>query len=269
MVTMTRFVCGIHLGTNWCSRCAEPDSTLRRASQNVGELAFSPDGSRLYASYWPRPLRVWSVSTNYPADVRELVARLRREYPLTADLWRHIKNDTALDEAQRATALRLCSWRSDWCRALREKLWGPVVHSSDSVSERKLLLQRAEDVYDALPWNVEAWTILGAAQYRNGLYEEGVRTLARASAVACDDPRADAFLAMAFGRLGQARKAREALGRVQKANGVRNSRQLFSQQARGGLGVASPKTASRPTSRGASRRGHTSAPPTSDRRPGS
>ena len=38
--------------------------------------------------------------------------------------------------------------------------------------------------------------------------------MARASAIACDDPRADAFLAMAFHHLGQTQAAREALARA-------------------------------------------------------
>lgn len=59
-----------------------------------------------------------------------------------------------------------------------------------------------------------AWAIPGTAQCRNWLYEQVARSLARASAVPCDDPRADTFLAMTPCRLRQAGKARESLDRA-------------------------------------------------------
>jgi len=198
----------------WDTSRGELVFTLRRASTNIAQLAFSPDGSRLYAGHDPGPLRVWSTATAYPAEIREFVARLQRQHPLTADVWRQIENDPTLDETQRTAALRLCSWRKDWYSALRKYVWAPAVYPPDSISERKLLLRRAEDIYAALSWSVEAWTILGAARCRNGMYEEAARSLARASASACDDPRADAFLALTLCHLGQAGKARASLDRA-------------------------------------------------------
>jgi len=198
----------------WDTARSELVFALRRAAKNVADLAFSPDGSRLYAGYDQGPLWAWSTATAYPVQIRELVARLTREHPLTADVWRQIQDDPALDEAQRAAALRQCSWSTDRYFALRKYVWGPAVYPPNSTSERKLLLRRARVAYEALPWSVEAWTILGAAQHRNDLYEEAARTLRRASAVACDDPRADAFLAMALCHMGQTGKARESLDRA-------------------------------------------------------
>jgi len=199
----------------WDAHRGELVFTLRRASTNIAKLAFSPDGSKLYAGYNPGPIRVWSTATAYPAEIGELVAHLKREHPLTADVWRQIEDDSTLDETRRAAALRMCSWRTDWFLALRRYVWAPAVYPPPSAGERKLLLRRAMDVYAARRWSVEAWTILGAAQYRNGMHEEAARSLARAGAAACDDPRPDAFLAMTLFRLGQTGKARESLARAQ------------------------------------------------------
>jgi len=197
----------------WDTSTFELVFTLHRPAKPPGALAFSPDGTRLYASYGG-PLRVWSTSSAYPVEQREFVARLQREHPLMADVWLMIGDEATLDAGQRRSAQRLCEWSLEYDQVLRGQLWGRAIYAPGSAQENKLLLRRAEATYAALPWSVDAWTILGAAQYRNGLYEEAVRTLARASAVACDDPRADALLAMAHFRLGQAGKAREALGRA-------------------------------------------------------
>ena len=188
--------------------------TVHSVSGPVTGLAFSPDGSKLYAGYDGGPVRVWSIATAYPPEMRERLTRLQREHPVIADVWRLIKNDDTLHEAQRAAMLTLCPWRLDSDQELRARLWGPLIYPPDSTFERKLLLQRAESVLDALPWSTEAWTILGAAQYRNGLLAEAARNLERASAVACDDPRADAFLSMTHYALGQSGRASETLSRA-------------------------------------------------------
>lgn len=166
----------------WSTTGNELVFTLRRASENVAGLAFSADGTRLYARYWTGPLRVWSTATAYPADLRERVTQLQHEHPVTADVWRLLQHDATLEPAGRAAALQLCSWRADWYQALREHLWGPAVYPPRSTAEEKLLLQRAQDYAAALPWSLETRMLLGAAQYRNGLYQEAAQTLARAAA---------------------------------------------------------------------------------------
>ena len=197
----------------WDTSRNELTFTLRRPPEPALRVEFSRAGDRLYASYYHGALRVWSTSTAYPPEIRERVARFQREDPVMADVWRRIEDDTTLDKAQRRAAQILYAWRVDYDRTLRSGLWRPAVYPPDSISERKLLLRRAEDTYAALPWSVEAWTILGGAQYRNRLYAEAARTLARASETAYEDPRADAFLAMTLYRLDQTGQAREALNR--------------------------------------------------------
>lgn len=61
---------------------------------------------------------------------------------------------------------------------------------------------------------MEAWSLLGVALYRNGLYAEAVTHLAKASAAHHDDFADEAILAMAYYHTSEGERSREALWRA-------------------------------------------------------
>ena len=184
--------------------------TLRRPVETPFDLAFSPDGATLYAGYQDGALRIWSTASRHPAQAAELLGQLGRKYSLMADVRRHLEDDRRLDDATRAAVLRaggdIADWDSEGIDSFRSSLMSPSADSRQSL----LLLQRAEDLHRVSPWSTNAWTMLGAALYRNGRYQEALSQFSR-TAEKVEDPMNEAFLSMTHQRLGQPGKARAAL----------------------------------------------------------
>jgi WD40 repeat protein/serine/threonine protein kinase len=195
----------------WDAVRYEPLLVIRRPAVMAWDLTFSPDGATLYSQHLDGEVRIWSTISRHAARAAELVALLKRKYELMADLRAELDRHGKVDDALRSAAMQAGADVPDLYRAAYERLQSEVALTGATPGDRSRFLCRAQDLVRTSPGSVEAWSLLGAALYRNGLYSEAVSYLAKASAAHHDDSADEAILAMAYYRTGQADRSREAL----------------------------------------------------------
>jgi tetratricopeptide (TPR) repeat protein len=238
--------------------------TLRGHSLLVQSVAFSPDGQLLASASLDGTVKLWEVTPLTPElrlkrEAAVVVNRLFRERLLKDEVIARLKDDPGIDEPVRVEALaaaercRVSLNPSVLCGASRSIAYDPNVKLGDY----RLALRQAETAYrlaqgqdeQDTTYRMGALSILGAAQYRLGRFQEALETLERSnslfSATVRRAPGTDthfanagdapslAFIAMTHHRLGQPDKARVALDRLRAAMklpqwaGYQEARTLF------------------------------------------
>jgi hypothetical protein len=131
-----------------------------------------------------------------------------------------IRKDPKISDQVRQDALSLVEQFPENLRFIHWRSRATVIRDSLPATEYRFALRQAEAVCRAEPNNPSYLTTLGMAQYRLGMFTEGLKSLTNAER-STDSTRIDlanlAFQAMAQCRLGQTDEARNRLGELRKS----------------------------------------------------
>jgi WD40 repeat protein/serine/threonine protein kinase len=188
-------------------------------------VAFSPDGTRL-ASGMDDTVMVWDAAPLTPELLVQREALGLLEFLIAKRLPKSVvienfRSDKTIREEVRQKALALAeSWRQD-PTILNEASWAVVCKPSADASAYRLALRQAEEACRLSPGDGGLLNTLGAAQYRVGLYQQAVDTLARSDQLNAirfqgSHPSDLTFLTMANYHLGQTEKAHGYLNRLRE-----------------------------------------------------
>jgi WD40 repeat protein len=197
----------------------------------IDRLAFSPDGHHLAAVFHDDDsqgsLRLWNA-TPPPSEVFQrpkvvtLVSSLFDQLLLKADVLERLRTDPGLQETQRQLALEYAQLYEENASRLNHESWKVVRRPGRDEEANRRALRFAEAACRIMPDNGSCLNTLGVAQYRAGNYPEAIATLTRAEQLHAKDnpvgavPEDLAFLALAYGKLGQREKAQEYYRRLRE-----------------------------------------------------
>jgi WD40 repeat protein/serine/threonine protein kinase len=142
------------------------------------------------------------------------------------DILDEIRKDQTISDQVRQDRLSLVEQFPENRRFIHWRSRATVVRDSLPTTEYRLALRQAEAVCRAEPGNPTYLTTLGMAQYRLGMFREGLSTLtgaARSTNSATIDPVNLAFQAMAQFRLGQKDEAQKRLRELRESLSAPNN----------------------------------------------
>jgi WD40 repeat protein len=163
-----------------------PDWTRTDLAMRIGELAVAPEPGAWVAD--------------------------RFDQLMDSDrVMRAIEQDTEHGEAFRSEAMVFARTRADNPQQLNADSWSVAKLRESSLAEYADALHKAERANALVPQNCRYLNTLGLALYRVGRYEDSLRTMEEAEALARGMSIANrAVKALALSRLGQVKTAREA-----------------------------------------------------------
>ena len=204
--------------------------TLRANFDQVYSVAFSPDGKTiaggdragevvLYES--TAPVSGYEPRKN-GESARKIVDELYEKYKFYYDVIDKLTTDKTLAEPIRKIALQIANSRK-WEDAvkLNNEAWATVSLPDKDVAAYQVALEKASKANALEPNDPAILDTLGGAQYRLGLYEDALKTLAKAERIlsAADeepDPSNIAFKAMIMYRIGRVDEAKAALEQLRE-----------------------------------------------------
>jgi tetratricopeptide (TPR) repeat protein len=150
----------------------------------------------------------------------KLVDELYQKLGYYYEVMDRLQTDKTLDEPVRKLALQIGNSRK-WGDAdkLRREARETVSSSDKTIEEYKAALEKAQKANGWEPKDPAVFTVLGAAQYRVGSYEDALKILANSDRMLSDageDPDLSnvAFTAMSLHRLARVEEAKAALERL-------------------------------------------------------
>jgi WD40 repeat protein len=194
----------------WHARGGQALLTLKGDTVRAESVAFSPYGNRIACGGINAIVKVWEAAP-VPRTVlrkRELVSNVNSLFEkllFREDVCASLRKDTTLSNPERAFALEVAQSRSENPDALNEAAWQVVRTTGLTKEEYTLALRRAKAAVKAAAGDDIYLNTLGVAQYRLGLYEDALATLAKSEkpkAMQWVQPPVVAFQAMAHHRLG-------------------------------------------------------------------
>ncbi|MBL8901158.1 MAG: protein kinase [Planctomycetes bacterium] len=198
---------------------------LHAHAAEVNDVAFSPDGSQLASASSDGAVLLHetrSVAERYVARQRAQqlraaaaprVAQLFEQHGIAAEVLDALRQDTTLDDEQRAAAMALAFERALSPRELNQRSWKIVRQVGQGPREYAEALRSARAARRGAVDDPQVLSTLGAALYRNGDSERAIVVLRQAelSSRAREGgarPADVAFLALAHWQLGQKAEAR-------------------------------------------------------------
>jgi WD domain, G-beta repeat len=187
------------------------------------DVAFTPDGFRLATGDNDCKGKLWDARPWTPdaAIEREAVGLLDSLFskPLRkADVIDHLQNAPTIRPRARQLALSLVDRYHEATdpEAYHQASWAIVRQPYLNAFQYRFALLQAEHARRLADDGGRYRTLLGAAQYRVGRYQDALATLTRGDQHDQDSPADLAFLVMAQHRLGHGDQARAALSRLRE-----------------------------------------------------
>jgi WD40 repeat protein/tRNA A-37 threonylcarbamoyl transferase component Bud32 len=211
----------------WDAETGQELLTLEGHEHSITSVAFSPDDKYLASGDDQGTMRVWGGSLPTRADLQQreayrlvesLFARLVRKSAVLD----YLRRDPALDEPHRKEALARAERYVELdANRLNDTSYLVVCEPGAQAWAYARALVEAEEACRLAPGKAECLDTLGAAQYRNGKYEEALKTLLRAdeglvTKLNSHHPGTLAFLAMTRHHLGQTKLAQTTLARARE-----------------------------------------------------
>ncbi len=207
----------------WDALNSQEVLTLRGHTQWVVGVAFSHDGTRIASASTDGDVRLWDARPWPPAAPaeREALGLLESLFarPLRrADVVEYLNTTRTVQPAAREKALALVDRYPEETRpeAYHQASWAVVRRPYCNAVQYRLALRQAESACRLDPAQSKYQTMLGAAQYRAGRYEDAVATLTRSERANKGSPADVAFLAMVQQRLKQTAQAQTSLERLRE-----------------------------------------------------
>jgi len=208
----------------WSVERGEPVLALRGNGELIHGVAFSANGARFASAGFDNALRLWEFESpaGYAAElrhrgaladtVRPIVDGLFHEFGFSLDVAAHLPTMTA---DQRNQALRMIRAREEDPGDLSKRAWAVLLRPDATAAEYRRALVDARRARLLQPGS---GTLLGAALYRTGTFNEARRVLERREEHFARDPRwprpdNTAFFVMALKRLGLDEEADAAFAR--------------------------------------------------------
>jgi WD40 repeat protein/tRNA A-37 threonylcarbamoyl transferase component Bud32 len=201
-----------------------------RAHTMVFSVAFNPDGRTIAAGTLDGSVLLWESGApaggyearKAGAAATKLVEELHQRHGFYRDVVNHLQSDVKLDAEVRGLAMEVansCRWEDG--SKLREETLGIAMSPGKDPANYRMALERATQANGSEPNDPRIVTILGAAHYRLGSYEDALKTLAKSAQMLSDardepDPVNVAFTAMTLHRKGRTGEAKAALGQLRE-----------------------------------------------------
>jgi WD40 repeat protein len=204
-----------------------------QAGSGVTAVAFSPDGKTVAAGtidgavLWESGMPVGGYEQRKNGEAaRKIVDELHERHGWYREVINQLQQGATLDPAIRTLALQIArsrKWedREKVENELEREAWKVIVTPDMDAQAYRVALAKAEKASSWEPNDPPVLGTLGAARYRAGLYEDALKTLAKAAKMLSDagevpDPTDLAFKAMTLHKIGRTEEAKAALEQLRQ-----------------------------------------------------
>jgi WD40 repeat protein/serine/threonine protein kinase len=227
----SRIISGCRDGTTrvWDAATGAELLTLR-AGSGATDVAFSPDGKTIACGLWDHTIAIWeSVPPTGGYDqrkigkaARDIVEELHEKHGFYHDVIDQLQNNTTVDSIVRKLALQIANSRKlEDAYNLEYETWAVVRLPDNDVVAYQAALEKVKKADGWEPNDPAILTVLGAAQYRSGSYEDALETLAKSAKILTDsrekpDPINVALTAMTLHQISRLDEAKVALEQLRE-----------------------------------------------------
>jgi WD40 repeat protein len=197
----------------WDVAAGREVASLRTNAGSISEVRFSGDGAFLLAPSGSGPdwtVNVWHAGS----EARRLALSSLEDLLLPERVIARLKADPSSSSSLRDEAIRVVGSLRPDAGLYNSRAWAIVGSSGADAAACEHALRLADAACALDPTNGYFLNTLGAAQYRCGLYDDALKTLAHAQQVNGAFPPDLAFIVMCHARQGDVEAARVELARA-------------------------------------------------------